>query len=68
LIPYLAGITHSTIHRATKDGYKFLHGAAIIHHKGQLLANWANSSEERRGQLTHSNERYQNEPHSEIRE
>lgn len=42
-LPIVSGVTHHTIHRATKDGYKFLHGAAIIHHKGILYANWANS-------------------------
>ena len=34
---------HQTIHRPTADGYKFLHGAAIVHHQGVLYANWANS-------------------------
>jgi BNR repeat protein len=42
-VPVVKGVTHQTIHRATKDGYKFLHGAAIIWHKGTLFANWANS-------------------------
>ena len=42
-IPFVPGVQHQTIHRATSDGYKFLHGAAIIHHKGVLYANWANS-------------------------
>lgn len=42
-IPFVAGIEHSTIHHATEDGYKFLHGAAIVHYKGTLFANWANS-------------------------
>ena len=42
-IPFVRGITHQTLHRATKDGYKFLHGAAIIQHKGVFYANWANS-------------------------
>ncbi|MEO2048290.1 MAG: exo-alpha-sialidase [Pirellulales bacterium] len=42
-IPFVPGVQHQTIHRATTDGYKFLHGAAIIHHKGVLYANWANS-------------------------
>lgn len=37
------GMTHATIHGATVDGYKFLHGAAIIEHEGVLYANWANS-------------------------
>jgi hypothetical protein len=42
-IPFVSGATHKTIHQATKDGYKFLHGAAIVQHKGVLYANWANS-------------------------
>ena len=42
-IPFVPGVQHQTIHRATADGYKFLHGAAIVHHKGVLYANWANS-------------------------
>mgnify|MGYP002631280395 CR=1 FL=1 len=42
-LPFVHGVEHSTIQRATADGYKFLHGAAIIHHKGTLFANWANS-------------------------
>jgi hypothetical protein len=42
-IPEPAGLTHSTIHRPVDNGYKFLHGAALIHHKGTLFANWANS-------------------------
>ncbi|MDG1897792.1 MAG: exo-alpha-sialidase [Fuerstiella sp.] len=42
-IPFVAGVQHSTIHRATADGYKFLHGAAIVHHNGTFFANWANS-------------------------
>ena len=42
-IPYVPGARHSVIHRASADGYRFLHGAAIVHHKGTLYANWANS-------------------------
>ena len=42
-IPFAAGIQHSTIHRPAEDGYKFLHGAAIVMHRGVLYANWANS-------------------------
>ena len=42
-IPWVAGIDHQTIHRATADGYKFLHGAALTHHKGVMYATWANS-------------------------
>lgn len=42
-IPFVPGMVHHTIHRAQADGYKFLHGAAIIDHEGVLYANWANS-------------------------
>jgi hypothetical protein len=48
-IPFVEGIQHQTIQRATKDGYKFLHGAAIVHHKGVLHANWANSPTDENG-------------------
>ncbi|MAX35639.1 MAG: hypothetical protein CME33_03615 [Gimesia sp.] len=48
-IPTVPGMTHQTIHRAEKDGYKFLHGAAIIAHQGVLYANWANSPEHENG-------------------
>ncbi|MEO1979630.1 MAG: hypothetical protein ABGZ24_03855, partial [Fuerstiella sp.] len=42
-IPFVSGVQHSTIHRATADGYRFLHGAAIVNHNGTFFANWANS-------------------------
>jgi hypothetical protein len=42
-VPYVPGVRHQTIHRATADGYRFLHGAAIVHHNGVMYANWANS-------------------------
>lgn len=42
-IPIVPGVEHRTIHRASADGYRFLHGAAIVHYKGTLFANWANS-------------------------
>ena len=42
-LPIPTGIEHRTIHRATRDGYKFLHGAAIVDHNGVMFANWANS-------------------------
>ncbi len=42
-IPFAEGIEHRTVHRPSKDGYKFLHGAAIVEHKGVMYANWANS-------------------------
>lgn len=36
-------VTHVTVD-APRDGrYTFLHGAAIVSHKGRLYANWANS-------------------------
>jgi hypothetical protein len=42
-IPFAEGIEHRTIHRPSEDGYKSLHGAAIVQHKGVMYANWANS-------------------------
>jgi hypothetical protein len=42
-IPFVDGVQHRIIHGATADGYRFLHGAAIIQHRGTLFANWANS-------------------------
>lgn len=42
-IPYVPGIRHQTVHKATAESDKFLHGAAIISHNGMLYANWANS-------------------------
>ena len=42
-IPFVEGVEHRTIHRPTKDGFKFLHGAAIVEHEGVMYANWANS-------------------------
>lgn len=42
-IPFVPDIKHRTIHRPTTDGYRFLHGAAIVHHQGTFYANWANS-------------------------
>ena len=42
-IPFVPGAEHRIIHKPAPDGYRFLHGAAIIHHKGALYANWANS-------------------------
>lgn len=42
-IPFVEGMTHQTLHDARTCDYRFLHGAAIIHHKGTFFANWANS-------------------------
>lgn len=42
-IPFAEGIKHHTIHDARQSDYKFLHGAAIIKHKGTFFAHWANS-------------------------
>ena len=42
-IPWVENVRNSTIHQPTKDEPKFLHGAAIVEHKGKLYANWANS-------------------------
>ena len=39
-IPMVDGVVHRTIHTATEEGYKFLHGAAIVQHNGTLFANW----------------------------
>lgn len=50
-IPFAAELQHSTIHRATADGYKFLHGAAIVAHRGIMYSNWANSPNHENGPL-----------------
>jgi len=42
-IPFVPGVEHRTIHSPHEDGYRFLHGAAIVHHDGVFYANWANS-------------------------
>ena len=42
-VPFVVGVEHRSIHRPTADGYKFLHGAAIVEDKGVMYANWANS-------------------------
>ena len=42
-IPFAEGIEHSVIHRPGDEDYKFLHGAAIVEHRGVFFANWANS-------------------------
>jgi len=42
-IPFAEGIEHETLLDARTHDYKFLHGAAIIHHEGTFFANWANS-------------------------
>lgn len=42
-LAFAEGIEHRTIHRPGADGYKFLHGAAIVEYKGVMYANWANS-------------------------
>ena len=42
-IPFAEGVEHRTIHRPVEDGYKFLHGAAILEHEGVFYSNWANS-------------------------
>ena len=42
-LPALDSVHHVLVH-APRDGqYTFLHGAAIIYHKGRFYANWANS-------------------------
>jgi hypothetical protein len=50
-IPFVPGVEHRTIHQASEDGYRFLHGAAIVNHKGTLFANWANSPTNENGPL-----------------
>lgn len=42
-IPDLPDVTHRVIHDPSDGKHTFLHGAAIIHHKGRFYANWANS-------------------------
>ena len=42
-IPDVEDASHVTVHRAVKSEYQFLHGASIVWHKGELIANWANS-------------------------
>ena len=42
-IPFVPGLREQTIHQATENSDKFLHGAAIIQYQGTLFANWANS-------------------------
>lgn len=48
-IPFVPGMKHHTVHHPSDDGYKFLHGAAIVHHKGTLYANWASSPKNENG-------------------
>lgn len=48
-IPFAPGIEHRVIHRPTADGYKFLHGAAIVEQQGVFYANWANSPVDENG-------------------
>ena len=48
-IPEVEGMEHRTIHQATADGYKFLHGSAIVSHQGVFYANWANSPDNENG-------------------
>lgn len=42
-IPFVSDVHHQTIHQPSDGGHRFLHGAAIVHHKGTMYANWANS-------------------------
>jgi hypothetical protein len=41
-LTYPVGAVDVVVHRATGDGYDFLHDAAIVQHKGFLLAAWYN--------------------------
>lgn len=47
----VAGVEHRTLHQATEDGFKFLHGAAIISFRNVMYANWANSPVDENSQL-----------------
>ncbi len=42
-LPDLPSVTHAVIHDPTDGQYTFLHGAAMIHHRGKFYANWASS-------------------------
>lgn len=42
-IPFVPDVQYRTIHEATADGNKFLHGPATILQRGVMYANWANS-------------------------
>lgn len=42
-IPFAAHSVTSIIHQPTGRQHKFLHGAAMVEHKGVMYANWANS-------------------------
>ena len=41
-LPYPKGATDCVVHRASADGYGFLHDCALVEHKGTLLAAWYN--------------------------
>lgn len=43
VIPFVTGMKSSVIHSPRSNDHKFLHGAAIVEHKGVMYANWANS-------------------------
>ena len=42
-VPFAKGIKHYTLLDGSQHTHHFLHGAAIIHHKGLFHVNWANS-------------------------
>ena len=48
-IPYPKGMKNSVIHCPEIQQYKFLHGAAIVEHKGVMYAIWANSPANKNG-------------------
>ncbi|MCA9230376.1 MAG: exo-alpha-sialidase [Planctomycetales bacterium] len=48
-IPFVEKMHHRTIHQAAADGYRFLHGAAIVEHQGAFYASWANSPNDENG-------------------
>lgn len=48
-IPFVEGLENSTLHKAEKGKFQFLHGAALVDFKGTLFANWANSPVDENG-------------------
>lgn len=42
-VPFAEGMEHQVIHRPDAEGYKFLHGAALIDFENVIYTHWANS-------------------------
>ncbi len=42
-VPLLPSVTHVQVHRAVAGEYQFLHGPALVRHRGVWFAAWANS-------------------------